>query len=116
MILGPSGENIYPEEIESFFFDSPYVLEVLVYQHADKLTARVYLDAAKLDELLAGHSQQDASTKIAELLESIRADVNAKVSSFSKVARVIEQTEPFEKTPTQKIKRYLYAMSDASAE
>lgn len=111
MILGPSGENIYPEEIESFFFDSPYVLEVLVYQHADRLTARVYLDAAKLDELFAGNSQQDASAKTAELLESIRADVNTKVSSFSKVAKVIEQTEPFEKTPTQKIKRYLYVDS-----
>ncbi len=111
MILGPSGENIYPEEIESFFFASPYVLEVLVYQHADKLTARVHLDATKLDELFAGVSPQDATVKTEELLEAMRGEVNAKVSSFARVARVIEQTEPFEKTPTQKIKRYLYVDS-----
>ena len=111
MVLGPSGENIYPEEIESFFFASPYVLEALVYQHAGKLSARVYLDATKLDELFVGLSEQEVEAKTGELLENMRNEVNAKVASFAKVLRVVEQTEPFEKTPTQKIKRYLYVDS-----
>ncbi len=111
MILGPSGENIYPEEIESFFFASPYVLEVLVYQHGDKLSARVHLDSTKLDELYSGLSEQEKIQKTGELLENLRQQVNAKVSAFAKVLRIVDQPEPFEKTPTQKIKRYLYVDS-----
>ena len=111
VIIGPSGENIYPEEIESFFFSSPYVLEVLVYQHEGKLTARVHLDSVKLDEVLAGVSDGELADKRQELLENIRQSVNARVSSFSRILKIIEQTEPFEKTATQKIKRYLYVDS-----
>ena len=108
VIIGPSGENIYPEEIESFFFSSPYVVEALVYQLEGKLTARVHLDSAKVDEVLAGASNKEADHKRVELLEAIRQSVNGKVSSFSRILRIIEQAEPFEKTPTHKIKRYLY--------
>ena len=111
VIIGPSGENIYPEEIESFFFSSPYVLEVLVYQHEGKLTARVHLDSVKLDELLAHVSDGEMDGKRQELLEDIRQSVNAKVSSFARILKIIEQTEPFEKTATHKIKRYLYVDS-----
>ncbi len=108
VIIGPSGENIYPEEVESFFFASPYVLEVLVYQLDGKVTARVHLDAVKVDELFIGLSDKEQADKRAQLLEGIRGSVNSKVSSFARVHRVIEQMEPFEKTATQKIKRYLY--------
>ena len=108
VILGPSGENIYPEEVESFFFASPYVLEVLVYQLEGRLTARVHLDAAKVDELMAGLSDKEMEEKRAALLEGIRQLVNGKVSSFAKIIKIFEQTEPFEKTATHKIKRYLY--------
>ncbi len=108
MILGPSGENIYPEEVESFFFASPYVLEVLVYQHEGRLTARVHLDSAKVDEVLTNLSEAEMEEKRKELLEGIRQTVNSKVSSFARIVRIIEQTEPFEKTATHKIKRYLY--------
>lgn len=111
VIIGPSGENIYPEEVESFFFSSPYVLEVLVYQHEGRLTARVHLDSAKLDEVLAGVTDGEMGNKRQELLEEIRQSVNAKVSSFARILKIIEQTEPFEKTATQKIKRYLYVDS-----
>lgn len=111
VIIGPSGENIYPEEVESFFFASPYVLEVLVYQHEGRLSARVHLDSAKLDELLDGLSETETKEKRKELLEGIRQKVNSKVSSFAKIARIIEQAEPFEKTATHKIKRYLYVDS-----
>lgn len=111
VIIGPSGENIYPEEVESFFFSSPYVLEVLVYQHEGRLTARVHLDSAKLDEILAGVPDGEIDNKRQELLEGIRQSVNAKVSSFARILRIIEQPEPFEKTATQKVKRYLYVDS-----
>ncbi len=111
VIIGPSGENIYPEEVESFFFSSPFVLEVLVYQHEGKLTARVHLDSAKLDEILANVSDGELDSKRQELLEGIRQNVNDKVSSFARILKITEQTEPFEKTATHKIKRYLYVDS-----
>ena len=108
MVLGPSGENIYPEEIESFFQASPYVAEVLVYQHNGKLTARVHLDTTKMDELLGNNDTDSIFKNRQQFLENLRQEVNGKVASFSKVQVVIDQAEPFEKTPTQKIKRYLY--------
>ena len=111
VIIGPSGENIYPEEVESFFFTSPYVLEVLVYQQEGRLTARVHLDSAKVDELLVNLSEVEMEGKRKELLEGIRQKVNGKVSSFARIVKIIEQTEPFEKTATHKIKRYLYVDS-----
>ncbi|MDR0826817.1 MAG: AMP-binding protein [Desulfovibrio sp.] len=108
VILGPSGENIYPEEVESFFSASPYVLEALVYRKDGKLCARAHLDAAQVDEIINGLSGADAEAKRRDLLEEIRAQVNSKVSAFARIAKIIEQVEPFEKTATQKIKRYLY--------
>lgn len=108
VILGPSGENIYPEEVESFFFASPYVLEVLVYQQEGRLVARIFLDTAKVDELTAGLSSVETDERRAALLEEIRLFVNSKVSSFARIHKIMEQVDPFEKTPTQKIKRYLY--------
>ncbi len=111
MILGPSGENIYPEAVESVINRSDIVLESLVYEEEGALVARIHLDYEKLDEEFAseGLSEAKAEERIATLLEDIRRKVNEQVSAFSRLARVIEQTEPFEKTPTQKIKRYLYA-------
>jgi long-chain acyl-CoA synthetase len=112
-ILGPSGENIYPEEVESFFFASPFVLEALVYRQEGKLCARAHLDAARMDELLKGLPGKEAIKKRRDVLEEIRAQVNSRVSGFARIARITEQTEPFEKTATQKIKRYLYVDSQA---
>ncbi len=110
MILGPSGENIYPESVESILHRSEYVLESLVYKQDNRLVARVHLNYEKLDEEFAarGRSQTEIRAFIKELLVKLRDDTNANVASFSRISEVIEQTEPFEKTPTQKIKRYLY--------
>lgn len=110
VILGPSGENIYPEGIESVINRSEYVLESLVFQEQKSLVARVHLNYEKIDEEIVEKklSEKEAKEHILNLLEEIRKEVNANVSSFSKVSRFIEQSEPFEKTPTQKIKRYLY--------
>ncbi|MFH0990353.1 MAG: AMP-binding protein [bacterium] len=111
VILGPSGENIYPEAVESVLNRFEIVLESLVFEDHGQLVARVHLDYERLDieyaKLnLAGAQSQE---KITQLLDDIKKQVNEQVSTFSRLARIIEQTEPFEKTPTQKIKRYLYS-------
>ncbi|MDG5767418.1 AMP-binding protein [Balneolales bacterium ANBcel1] len=110
MILGPSGENIYPESIESVLHRSDYVMESLVFKQDGRLVARVYLNYEKLDEEFAamGCSEAEVRDEIRKLLVTLRDEVNASVASFARLAEVIEQSEPFEKTPTQKIKRYLY--------
>jgi long-chain acyl-CoA synthetase len=110
VLLGPSGENIYPEAIESVINRLDIVLESLLFQDEGQLVARVHLDYEKLDLEFAdiGLTESQAQDRIVQILEEIRKHVNEHVSSFSRIARFIEQTEPFEKTPTQKIKRYLY--------
>lgn len=110
VIIGPSGENIYPEVIESVINRSSTVQESLVYEQEGRLVARIHLNYEALDAVFT--EKKWTSTQIRDYihktLEDIRATVNAGVSSFSRLSRVIEQSEPFEKTPTQKIKRYLY--------
>ncbi len=110
MIVGPSGENIYPEQIEALLNEFDCILESLVYQDGGKLTARVYLDYEKLDQKFGVQkmTEKEVRTKIAELLKDIRIRLNERVSAFSRLQNIIEQTQPFEKTPTQKIKRFLY--------
>lgn len=112
IILGPSGENIYPEAIESVINRSDMVLESLVFEEQGKITARVVLDYEKFDRQFSADrlSELSVQTRIREFLESLRQQVNDQMPSFSRVSRFIEQREPFEKTPTQKIKRYLYAL------
>lgn len=108
VIIGPSGENIYPEEIESVILRAPYVLECMVLQYNGKLAARVYLDYTYLEEHFGVQDGEALQSKVGGLLEELRGEVNAQVSSFARLHQIIEQAEPFEKTPTQKIKRYLY--------
>lgn len=110
VIVGPSGENIYPEQIEAKLAESNYVLESLVYERNGRLMARVHLDYDLLDQEFGLHKMdgEQASRKVEEVLQHIRKEVNEKVSTFSRIHEVIEQREPFEMTPTKKIKRYLY--------
>jgi len=110
VIIGASGENIYPEAIESIINRAEYVLESLVYQESGSLVARVFLDYESLDRDAAnsGETESKMREQIAKLIEELKQSVNTQVASFSKISRMIEQKEPFEKTPTQKIKRYLY--------
>ena len=83
--------------------------QAFMYAHL-VLVARVFMDYESL-ERDAADSGNEAKTReqIARLLDDLKHTVNSQVSAFSKLSRVIEQVEPFEKTPTQKIKRYLYA-------
>jgi len=110
MILGPNGKNIYPEEIESIINEFDMVLESLVFEQQHQLAARVYLNYEELDRRFAdeGLNEDQSRERIKALLEGLRRDINARLSSFSRVQTIIEQREPFEKTPTQKIKRHLY--------
>ena len=111
MILGSSGENIYPEEIESLINACDHVMESLVFDDGDgKVAARIHLNYDSLDEEFGVTKmiESQVRAKIKELLENIRKEVNGKVSAFSRLSRVSEQVEPFEKTPTQKIKRFIY--------
>lgn len=108
LILGPSGENIYPEEVEAIINQAEYVAESLVLQHEGKLVARIHLESEKLDQEFANLSDEERRDKELAIAEAIRQAANSKVSSFIRIQKAILQPEPFEKTPTQKIKRYLY--------
>jgi len=110
MILGPSGENIYPEEIESVINEFNYVLESLVFEQNRQLFARVHLNYEELDKQFAEKkfSEVQSEKQIVELLEDLRQQVNLRVPAFCRIHKMIEQPSPFEKTPTQKIKRFLY--------
>lgn len=110
VIIGSNGKNIYPEEIESIVNENPYVLESLLHDREGKLIARVFLNSEAInnDHQIEKLNENKTRELIDKILVDILNHVNNNVSSFSKLHRVIEQAEPFEKTPTQKIKRYLY--------
>jgi len=110
VIIGSNGKNIYPEEIESLLNENPYVFESLVHERESKLVARVFLNYETIDHDYEIEKLNE--TKSREIIDKILVDmlneINDRVSTFSKLHRVVEQQQPFEKTPTQKIKRYLY--------
>jgi len=110
IIVGSSGENIYPEQIEAEINAHSLVADSLVFDDNGTLCARVHLDYDLVDEVLgvSKKSETKMHEKVDKLLEEIKSEVNEKVSSFSRIKKVIEQKEPFIKTPTKKIKRYLY--------
>jgi long-chain acyl-CoA synthetase len=110
MILGPNGKNVYPEEIESIINKFEIVLESLVFQQNNQIAARIHLNYEDLDRKFASENLEESQIRdrIKALLEDLRRQINACLSSHSRIQTLIEQTEPFEKTPTQKIKRHLY--------
>lgn len=111
MIVGASGENIYPEEIESLINRMEYVLESLVVQQKGRLVALVHLNMEELEKKYQDIKIEAVSflnDKAEEILKEIQSKVNDEVNKFSKLQRVVLQPIPFEKTPTQKIKRFLY--------
>ena len=110
VIVGSNGKNIYPEEVEAIINSYDCVEESLVFENNGKLWAKVHFNYDRIDEIfnIKKLTESDARTKINELLEQVHKYVNEKVSTFSRLTKVIEQIEPFEKTPTKKIKRFLY--------
>ena len=112
MIVGASGENIYPEEIESVINKMRFVLESLVIEKKGKLVAMIHLNMDEIEshfKHLKAEAQQYIHEKSEEILKEIHKKVNEEVNKFSRIQQVILQPDPFEKTPTKKIKRFLYA-------
>lgn len=111
VILGPSGENIYPEEIENLLNESTYVLESLVVQrdHGRLVAILVPDDEALMRGLhLAGLTDHEIQTRIRGAFQRLVAETNRHLADFSQVHGFEVQNKEFEKTPTEKIKRYLY--------
>jgi len=110
VIIGSGGENIFPEQIEATINQHEAVLDSLVMMRDDRLIAKIHLDYALIDKMFEAHNLPDSEvkTKINDLLEEMRQDVNTQMAAYAKMLKFVEQIEPFIKTPTKKIKRFLY--------
>lgn len=103
MLLGPSGQNIYPEEIEAKLNNMPFVMESLVLQNSDgKLVALVVPDYDAADEAKLSHRDLEVE------IENIRKALNESVAAYENIVKIQLYPNEFEKTPKRSIKRYLY--------
>ena len=100
MILGPSGQNIYPEEIEDQLNSMPMVSESLVVEREGRLVALVYPDK---DEVVNFEADE-----LKAVMEQNRTELNQRLPHYSRIAEIQLQKEEFAKTPKKSIKRYLY--------
>jgi long-chain acyl-CoA synthetase len=110
MILGASGENIYPEEIESVINNFRYVSDSLVVEQKGRLVAMVRFNPEEL-ELKLHELCVEAEHYVEQLKAELKAYVNSQVNRFSQISMVVALPSDFEKTSTLKIKRYLYMNS-----
>jgi len=110
MILGPGGENIYPEIIEALINNRPYVQESLVMESEAGLGALIKIDLELMAENLK-KSVEEVREEAANYVTRLKADVNNELSSFSRLRETKLHNEPFQRTPTLKIKRYLYTLT-----
>ena len=102
MILGPSGQNIYPEDIEDKLNNSPYILESLAIEENRKIVALIVPDTEVLKAENILPEQYDS------LFENEIREINSKLANYSKIASYRLRIEEFEKTPKRSIKRFLY--------
>ena len=120
MIVGPSGENIYPEEIESVLNSHVCIADSIVTEREGRLVALVHFNREEIEAMLEDWREEWETKKEAleakteQLKQELVAYVNAKVNRFSRISEVVEQKKEFEKTPTHKIKRFLYNKSHKS--
>ncbi|MDF1578424.1 MAG: AMP-binding protein [Desulfurivibrionaceae bacterium] len=108
VIVLSHGENIYPEAIEDKINSSIYVVESLVTEFDDKLIASVFPDYECFDLETKGKTETGKHRYIMAVLEDIRKTVNRQLPPYAQIHRLVERQEPFTKTATHKIKRYLY--------
>ena len=121
MILGPSGENIYPEDIESVLNTYAYVSESIVIEQDGHLVALVHYDSDAIERLKNEwmerweisrdkfkEKEREWEEKMDELKKDIMKYVNSKVNRFSRISEVVEEKDEFVKTPSKKIRRFLY--------
>ena len=102
MILGPSGQNIYPEEVETVINSQPYVVDSLVVEDNGGLTALIYPDFAQGAK---DGMNQDVFIKF---MEDTLPELNKELPNYAKLKKIEIMSEDFERTPKKSIKRYLY--------
>lgn len=102
MLLGASGQNIYPEEIEDKLNSMPLVIESIIIQKDEKLVGLVHPDFDEMKNL--GLSKED----LEKIMEQNRQELNAEMPAYSKISAIKLHEEEFEKTPKKSIKRFLY--------
>ena len=125
MILGPSGENIYPEEIETVLNSHVFVSESVVTEQDGQLIALVHFDSEAIEKLKDefmekweitrdewNQKKDEWSKRMEEIKQEVLKYVNSKVNRFSRIAEVVEEDKEFEKTPSKKIRRFLYTKRD----
>jgi long-chain acyl-CoA synthetase len=108
VIVLANGENVYPEAIEHKINGYHWVVESLIVYNDDRLEAWVYPDYEFIDAQTAGSSRSDRHRYLDNLLEEMRRELNGKLAKSSRLAKIFERREPFVKTATHKIKRFLY--------
>lgn len=106
MILGPSGQNIYPEEIEARLNNLPYIQEALIVEQKGKLVGLIYPDYESMQQHGLGNND------IEPVLEQHRVEINKHLPQYSQVAKLTIHNQEFEKTPKKSIKRFLYQFSE----
>ncbi|MEE0864353.1 MAG: AMP-binding protein [Alistipes sp.] len=122
MIVGPSGENIYPEDIEEVLNSNRFVAESVVTEEDGKLIALVHFDTSALEEAYdefkhkVAVNKEQVSLKMEEIKREVLEYVNSKVNRFSKISKVVDNEGEFEKTPTKKIRRFIYDRSNKPSE
>ncbi len=122
MILGQNGENIYPEDIESVLNSHVYINESVVTEHEGKLVALVHFDKealeARYEELVDSWHQKKAEWEKFrdQLMAEIKVWVNERVNRNSRITEVKEEEEEFIKTPTKKIRRFMYDANGRKAD
>ncbi len=118
LIVGPNGENIYPEEIESLINNFRHVVESVVIEQKGKLVALVHFDREGLEKKWIEmtteltHDIKEIAKKVDEIISELTSElkqyINERVNKTSKIQSLHSHPEPFKKTATQKIKRFLY--------
>lgn len=114
MIVGPSGENIYPEEIESVLNSHVCIADSIVTEQEGRLVALVHFNTEELEAKLDVWREEweirkeEWEARMEQLKKEILDYVNTKVNRFSRISEVVEEKDEFVKTPTQKIRRFLY--------
>ncbi len=122
MIVGPSGENIYPEDIESVLNSHVYISESIVTEQEGHLVALVHFDKealeARYNEIMESWSQkkQEWEHYMDEVLDEIKEYVNTRVNRNSRITEVVEEKDEFIKSPTHKIRRFLYTNRNQNTE
>lgn len=106
VIIGPSGENIYPEEIEAKLNNMPYVQESVIIEKNNKLIALVYPDLEVVDQ------EKISEARLVEIMEENKKTANISLAKYMQISKIKIYPEEFEKTPKRSIKRFLYASTE----